>query len=66
MVENVVGNRIFAGVITGARAQVREGVSLAKPLKENKFFPAMVTQMINVGEETGSVDKMLKKNCCFL
>ena len=35
------------------------------PLKETNVFPVMVTQMINVGEQTGALDTMLSKIADF-
>lgn len=39
--------------------RVKKGEGLAKPLKETGFFPPMVTNLIAVGEESGSLDEML-------
>ncbi|MEK7850731.1 MAG: type II secretion system F family protein, partial [Deltaproteobacteria bacterium] len=41
------------------RSEIREGKPLAKPMEESGFFPAMMIQMIAVGEETGKLDDML-------
>ena len=40
---------------------VRSGRSLAGPLAEHTVFPAMVVQMMSVGEDTGALDAMLHK-----
>jgi hypothetical protein len=40
---------------------VNSGGSIAAPLKDTPIFPAMVAQMIAVGEETGNLDTMLTK-----
>jgi type IV pilus assembly protein PilC len=47
--------------IMKVRKGVEEGRTLAEPLKETEVFPAMVTQMIGVGEQTGALDSMLNK-----
>jgi len=39
--------------------KVKKGEGLAKPLRETGFFPPMVTNLIAVGEESGSLDDML-------
>ena len=44
---------------------VKEGQSITAPLEKVSIFPAMVTQMISVGEETGSMDAMLSKIADF-
>jgi type IV pilus assembly protein PilC len=44
---------------------VKEGQPITDPLKTVRVFPPMVTQMISVGEETGSLDAMLGKIADF-
>ena len=55
------GNVIVAEAILSTRESIREGGHLADPLKKSGIFPNMVTSMISVGEETGSLDIMLNK-----
>ncbi len=64
-VAKTAGNLVLEKAVFGARDSVREGKTLTQPLKESKVFPAMVTQMINVGEETGALDTMLSKIADF-
>lgn len=59
------GNLVIEKAVFNARDSVREGKTLTQPLKESKVFPPMVTQMINVGEETGALDTMLNKIADF-
>lgn len=59
------GNLVLEKAVLNARDSVREGKTLTQPLKESKVFPPMVTQMINVGEETGALDAMLNKIADF-
>ena len=59
------GNLVLERAIFNARDSVREGKTLTQPLRESKVFPPMVTQMINVGEETGALDTMLSKIADF-
>ena len=40
---------------------IREGESIAKPLRESKICEAMVVNMVEIGEQTGELDKMLSK-----
>ncbi|MFX9020004.1 type II secretion system F family protein, partial [Acinetobacter baumannii] len=47
--------------IDSTRLSIREGNKLSKPLAECGLFPTMVTQMIDVGEETGRLSEMLVK-----
>ena len=47
------------------RKGVESGLTIAQPLKESNIFPAMVVQMIGVGEQTGALDAMLSKIADF-
>ncbi len=55
------GNGVFAGALFAAHDSVRGGDTFAEPLRKAKVCDAMVTNMIEVGEETGDLDKMLIK-----
>ncbi|WP_053219019.1 type II secretion system F family protein [Virgibacillus senegalensis] len=59
--ERVIGNQVFKQVLKDSQASLEEGESLAAPMKEHWAFPKMVTQMIAVGENSGALDRMLKK-----
>jgi len=59
------GNVIIEEIILKARDQVAAGKSLSEPLKESKYFPLMVSQMIEAGEATGALDTMLTKIADF-
>jgi type IV pilus assembly protein PilC len=59
------GNKIISEAIMTARASIREGETIAAPLKASNVFPAMVVQMIAVGEQTGALDEMLTKIAIF-
>jgi type IV pilus assembly protein PilC len=59
------GNLVVEKALNDARDSVRSGKTLTQPLKESNIFPPMVTQMINVGEETGALDAMLSKVADF-
>lgn len=59
-------NRVLQQAVENAAGQVREGVSLAVPLQKVGLFPAMLTQMIAIGENSGELEKMLRQvadNC---
>ena len=45
--------------------RIREGETIAAPLKASSVFPPMVVQMISVGEQTGALDEMLTKIADF-
>ena len=59
------GNRVIHDAVMGSRASIAGGESIAEPLRRSGAFPPMVTQMINVGEETGDLDGMLNKIADF-
>jgi type IV pilus assembly protein PilC len=59
------GNTVISDAIVETKDSIREGETLADPLRESDVFPAMVVQMIAVGEETGALDEMLRKIADF-
>jgi len=54
-----IGNAVIQNGVADARAGIREGQSISGPLLKTGVFEPMVSQMIAVGEETGSLDEML-------
>lgn len=65
IVAKTAGNKIIEEAIMMTRQSVSEGKTLAEPLNKSKVFPAMVNQMIAVGEATGALDNMLNKIADF-
>jgi general secretion pathway protein F len=59
IVKNVVGNVRLAEVIEQARDAIREGESIAAPLKRSGEFPPLVHHMVSVGERSGALEEML-------
>lgn len=59
------GNRVIHDAIMQSRRSIAGGESISQPLRQSGVFPPMVTQMINVGEETGDLDGMLTKVADF-
>jgi type IV pilus assembly protein PilC len=59
------GNKVVERDVQRARLAISEGKSMVEPLSESVVFPAMVTQMIGVGESTGALDAMLQKVADF-
>ncbi|HWF84571.1 MAG TPA: type II secretion system F family protein [Vicinamibacterales bacterium] len=59
------GNAIIEDAIMATRTSIERGETISVPLKETNVFPAMVTQMIGVGEATGALDTMLAKIADF-
>lgn len=65
IVQDTAGNVFVADAIGKVKEAVREGEGLTKKLEETGIFPAMVTQMIAIGEETGAMDDMLTRIADF-
>ena len=62
IVSETAGNRIVGNALLDAKAGVREGRALADTLREHEeIIPSLVTQMVEVGEQTGALDSMLHK-----
>lgn len=61
IVRNVVNNTVIGEIIAQAAKDVEEGQSLAAPLTASSLFPPMVTEMIAVGEQSGSLERMLNR-----
>ncbi|MEE9232131.1 MAG: type II secretion system F family protein [Nitrospirales bacterium] len=57
----VMGNRVLAKSLKNSAAEVQDGKPLSETLRTSGEFPPLVTQMIKVGESTGSLDDMLDK-----
>jgi general secretion pathway protein F len=60
IVRNVLDNARLAQVIEEATNSIREGESIAGPLKRSGDFPPIVTHMIAVGEKSGQLEQMLE------
>jgi type IV pilus assembly protein PilC len=65
IVAETAGNVVIAKAVTDARNCVREGQKISQPLEASGMFPPMVTQMIDIGEETGRMSDMLIKVSTF-
>lgn len=65
IVEQVVENEVIARVLRKSRSSLEQGQSLTVPMKSHWVFPPLVSQMIAVGEESGSLDTMLAKVADF-
>jgi type IV pilus assembly protein PilC len=61
IVAGTTGNVILSRAIVDVQESVRSGESLTAPLANHEVFPAMVVQMMAVGEDVGALDEMLEK-----
>jgi len=53
-------NRVFESALEGARERMLEGEGLAAPIADTQLFPKAATQMMRVGEDTGTLDVQLE------
>lgn len=60
IVKNILGNTRLIAVIEDVRVNVREGESIAQPLRRSGEFPPLVSHMISIGERTGQLEEMLE------
>jgi type IV pilus assembly protein PilC len=61
VVRGAITNRVLQRAIGRVHDAIREGENIAEPLGESRIFDDIVVNMIDVGEETGELDKMLLK-----
>ena len=57
--QNLMQNRILRQALEDTAVAVREGESLAEPLRRSGVFPPMLAQMSAIGERSGELEKML-------
>ncbi len=61
IVSKTVGNRYLAEKILTMGAKIEKGKGIAKPIREAEIFPPLVVHLITTGEDTGSLEYMLKE-----
>lgn len=61
IVRETAGNAVFERAFTRIYESIREGETIAQPLRESRIVDDIVVNMIDVGEETGDLDTMLNK-----
>lgn len=65
IVRDTTGNQVISNAIDIARQKIQTGGVISLALQQEKVFPSMAIQMINIGEETGELDTMLMKVADF-
>ena len=60
-----MGNKVIEEELRAAAKEVKNGKQLSEPLSKSKYFPAIVSQMLSIGEETGQMDTVLIKVADF-
>lgn len=62
---DVIGNVVVNGILDATKDDIKRGRGIGETLGEKKFFPVMLTQMIKIGEESGTLDTILEKTASF-
>jgi type IV pilus assembly protein PilC len=65
VVADTTGNAVIGEAMKDVQKSVRDGQPMSAPLVRHGVFPVMVTQMMEVGEETGQISAMLDKIADF-
>src|SRR3990167_2705022 len=60
-----IGNLVIEKDLKEAAEQIKAGKQLSEPLSKSPYFPAIVSQMLAIGEETGQIDTILLKVADF-
>ncbi|MFH1187175.1 MAG: type II secretion system F family protein [Candidatus Levyibacteriota bacterium] len=58
---DTMGNIYYKNAVKDVSKQVEKGISVGEALQKNSLFPAMIVQLVKVGEQTGKVDENLLK-----
>jgi type IV pilus assembly protein PilC len=58
---NVVQNRIYTQSLKRINGQVERGIPMSVPMRQDKNFPPIVSEMMAVGEQTGKMETILDK-----
>lgn len=61
ILSDTIGNKAISREFDRVKEQLEEGRGIAEPLRSAKYFPPMVVNMVAVGEESGSLDEMLRE-----
>lgn len=62
---NVVGNVIIKDVLESTKGEIQKGLGIGDTLESRHVFPPMLTQMMKIGEEAGTLDSILEKTSEF-
>ena len=65
VVGETTGNEVINAAMKDVQAAVRDGQPMSSAMRHHKVFPEMVTQMVEVGEESGQISQMLDKVADF-
>lgn len=61
----VIGNVVIGSLLRNTMDEISKGISMGEALESKNIFPPMLTQMIKIGEESGTMDSILDKTAQF-
>lgn len=65
IVSEIIGNSVAEEELTRVRERIVRGEGLSAPINESVVFPELLSSMIKIGEESGSLDDILNKTADF-
>jgi len=65
IISNIVGNQVISDGLLTVKEDLRKGHDLAESLHRSSIFPPMVNAMVRIGEESGSLEEILKKTADY-
>lgn len=65
LTKQTIKNRVVRHVLEQSKQSLKKGGTFSKPMKDHWAFPFLVTQMLSVGEKTGSLEEMLSQIANF-
>lgn len=65
VISRIVGNKVVEKELVQAIEDVKKGVNLSVPIRNMKIFPPMVSYMVSIGEESGSLDDIMNRTANY-
>ena len=65
IVGRVIGNKVIQGKLMIVKDEISRGTDLSGPMKQIKEFPPMLNHMVEIGEQSGSIDEIMEKTADF-
>jgi len=65
IISKVIGNRVLSDGLLNVKEDLRKGFDLSGSVQRLNLLPPMVNAMIRIGEESGSLDEIMKKTADF-
>jgi type IV pilus assembly protein PilC len=62
---NVIGNAVLQKLLESTQEDIKKGLGMGETLETRNIFPPMLTQMIKIGEEAGTLDEVLESTASF-